>query len=97
FPDLLRLAAAYGREGVNLPEDLDGDGVVGDGDLDVLRERYAFADDPDGAAAPEPGAAADEPDTSGAADATEEADEADAPDPAADASDEPAEPPPSAP
>jgi hypothetical protein len=47
FADLLRLAAAYGREGVNLREDLDGDGVVGDGDLDVLRERYTFADDVD--------------------------------------------------
>lgn len=46
FEDLLRLAAAYGRQGINLPEDLDGDGVVADGDLDLLRERYTF----DGAA-----------------------------------------------
>lgn len=42
FEDLLRLAAAYGRQGINLPEDLDGDGVVGDADLELLRERYTF-------------------------------------------------------
>ncbi len=42
FEDLLRLAAAYGRQGINLPEDLDGDGVVGDADLDLLREAYTF-------------------------------------------------------
>jgi hypothetical protein len=53
FEDLLRLAAAYGRQGINLPEDLDGDGVVGDADLDLLRERYAFDD---GAASAEPAA-----------------------------------------
>jgi hypothetical protein len=90
FPDLLRLAAAYGREGVNLAEDLDGDGVVGDGDLDVLRERYTFADAPDDAAAPEVDPAADEPEAS---DAMDEPDAGDA----TDATDEPEEPPPSAP
>lgn len=46
FEDLLRLAAAYGRQGINLPEDLDGDGVVGDADLDLLRDRYTFAGTP---------------------------------------------------
>jgi hypothetical protein len=59
FEDLLRLAAAYGRQGINLPEDLDGDGVVGDADLDLLREAYAFEGTPgaDDATTPEPAAA----------------------------------------
>jgi hypothetical protein len=65
FEDLLRVAAAYGRQGVNLPEDLDGDGIVGDGDLEALRERYTFgpADgDPD---APTPAGPGDEEAPSG--------------------------------
>lgn len=42
FADLLLLAEAYGRRGVNLAGDLDGDGVVGEADLALLREAYAF-------------------------------------------------------
>lgn len=65
FEDLLRVAAAYGRQGINLPEDLDGDGVVDDADLDLLRERYAFGDgapSEEPTAPPEPGeGAVDEP------------------------------------
>ncbi len=55
FEDLLAVAAAYGRQGVNLTEDLDGDGIVGDGDLDVLRTHYTFTDPDD----PEADAVAD--------------------------------------
>jgi hypothetical protein len=75
FEDLLRVAAAYGRQGVNLSEDLDGDGIVGDGDLEVLRTHYVFTDpdvpgvdpeaDPDAGAvdeATDPVAPGDEPD-----------------------------------
>ena len=43
FDDLLALAGAWGRRGVNLPADLDRDGVVGDADLTLLRESYRFA------------------------------------------------------
>lgn len=42
FEDLLLMAEAFGRRGVNLPADLDGDGTVGAADLDLLREGYAF-------------------------------------------------------
>jgi hypothetical protein len=42
FEDLLLVAASYGRRGVNLPADLNADGVVDGADLDLLRERYAF-------------------------------------------------------
>lgn len=42
FEDLLLMAASYGRRGVNLPADLNADGVVDGADIDVLRERYAF-------------------------------------------------------
>jgi hypothetical protein len=42
FEDLLLMAAAYGRRGVNLAADLDADGVVDAADLDLLRERYGF-------------------------------------------------------
>lgn len=54
FEDLLTVAAAYGRQGVNLTEDLDGDGVVGDGDLEILRERYVFTDPAEAGAEPGP-------------------------------------------
>lgn len=43
FEDLLALAEAWGRRGVNLPADLDRDGAVDDADLTLLRERYRFA------------------------------------------------------
>lgn len=43
FGDLLELAAAYGRTGVNLPGDLDGDGDVDDADVELLRAAYTFA------------------------------------------------------
>ena len=43
FDDLLALAESWGRRGVNLPADLDRDGVVDDADLTLLRERYRFA------------------------------------------------------
>ena len=43
FEDLLALAEAWGRRGVNLPADLDRDGVVDDADLELLREGYRFA------------------------------------------------------
>ncbi len=43
FDDLLALAEAWGRRGVNLPADLDRDGVVGEADLTLLRENYRFA------------------------------------------------------
>ncbi len=42
FEDLLLLAEAYGRRGVNLAADLNGDGVVDADDLDLLREHYVF-------------------------------------------------------
>jgi hypothetical protein len=42
FEDLLLMAAAYGRRGVNLAADLNADGVVDAADLDLLRERYTF-------------------------------------------------------
>jgi hypothetical protein len=42
FEDLLLMAAAYGRRGVNLPADLNADGVVDGADVDLLRERYEF-------------------------------------------------------
>ncbi|MFN2322211.1 MAG: hypothetical protein ABR510_04565 [Trueperaceae bacterium] len=57
FEDLLRLAAAYGRQGINLPEDLDGDGVVSNADLDLLRERYTFETAPSTGDAPAEGTA----------------------------------------
>jgi len=44
FEDLLLLAAAWGSQGVNLPADLDGNGVVDNGDLDLMRLRYTFAE-----------------------------------------------------
>ena len=85
FEDLLRLAAAYGRQGINLPEDLDGDGVVGDADLELLRERYTFdaatstgdepAEDAEPAAPVTPTTPSNE-----AAEDTEPADPSDAPD-----------------
>ena len=42
FADLLEFAAHYGRSGLNLPGDLDGDGDVDDDDLSLLREAYEF-------------------------------------------------------
>jgi hypothetical protein len=42
FEDLLLMAASYGRRGVNLPADLNADGVVDGADVDLLRERYEF-------------------------------------------------------
>lgn len=42
FEDLLVLAEAFGRQGVNLLGDLNGDGVIDQADLDLLRERYTF-------------------------------------------------------
>jgi hypothetical protein len=42
FEDLLLMAEAFGRRGVNLAADLDGDGVVDAADLDLLRENYTF-------------------------------------------------------
>lgn len=42
FEDLLLLAEAFGRRGVNLAADLNGDGVVDAADLDLLRENYTF-------------------------------------------------------
>jgi hypothetical protein len=42
FEDLLLMAAAYGRRGVNLAADLNADGVVDAADLELLRERYEF-------------------------------------------------------
>lgn len=44
FADLLELAAQWGRSGVNLPADLDGDGSVGTGDLERLRALYTLRD-----------------------------------------------------
>ena len=61
FGDLLELAAAYGRTGVNLAGDLDGDGDVDDEDVALLRRSYAFAP-PAGAAPPGQDAPAEEPD-----------------------------------
>lgn len=43
FDDLVALAESWGRRGVNLAADLDGDGVVDENDLEVLREQYRFA------------------------------------------------------
>ena len=43
FYDLAAFGAAYGSVGVNLRADLDGDGRVGEADLAILREAYAFA------------------------------------------------------
>lgn len=42
FEDLLLMAEAFGRRGVNLTTDLDGDGIVDAADLDLLRESYTF-------------------------------------------------------
>jgi len=42
FEDLLLMAEAFGRRGVNLAADLNGDGVVDAADLDLLRENYTF-------------------------------------------------------
>jgi hypothetical protein len=42
FEDLLLIAASYGRRGVNLPADLNADGVVDGADIELLRERYEF-------------------------------------------------------
>lgn len=42
FYDLAALAAAYGSRGVNLPEDITGDGVVDGADLERLRAAYVF-------------------------------------------------------
>ena len=42
FEDLLLMAEAFGRRGVNLAADLDGDGIVDAADLDLLRESYTF-------------------------------------------------------
>lgn len=42
FDDLLLMAEAFGRRGVNLAADLNGDGVVDAADLDLLRENYTF-------------------------------------------------------
>jgi len=43
FADLLAIAEAWGRRGVNLPADLDGDGTVDGADLEILRANYGFA------------------------------------------------------
>ena len=43
FDDLVALVESWGRRGVNLAADLDGDGVVDENDLEVLREHYRFA------------------------------------------------------
>ncbi|MEX2536209.1 MAG: hypothetical protein WD273_11500 [Trueperaceae bacterium] len=57
--DLAELGRAYGQRGVNLVADLDDDGVVGAGDVELLRENYIFT--------------APEPPTTGETDATETA------------------------
>ncbi|TVR93452.1 MAG: hypothetical protein EA416_05070 [Trueperaceae bacterium] len=54
FEDLLALAEAWGRRGVNLAADLAGDGTVGDADLEILREHYGFAPLPSERTAPTP-------------------------------------------
>ena len=86
FEDLLALAEAWGRRGVNLPADLDRDGVVDDADLALLRERYRFAALGDEAEGDE---AEDEE-----ADAPHEPDAGEAPVDEADAPDEPDDEPP---
>ncbi len=44
FFDLLELAEQYGRRGLNLPADLDGDGMIGSSDLQLLRQSYTFSE-----------------------------------------------------
>jgi hypothetical protein len=43
FYDLLALARAFGQTGVNLPADLNEDGVVDQADLELLRAAYTFS------------------------------------------------------
>ncbi|HNR00443.1 MAG TPA: hypothetical protein PKN52_10595, partial [Trueperaceae bacterium] len=42
FYDLVAFGQAYGRTGVNLRADFNGDGRVDDADLAVLRAAYEF-------------------------------------------------------
>lgn len=42
FYDLMELAAAYGKSGVNLPADINGDGTVDAADLALLEAAYTF-------------------------------------------------------
>ncbi len=43
FYDLLLLAQSFGQQGVNLPGDLSGDGLVDRADLELLQAAYTFA------------------------------------------------------
>ncbi len=43
FYDLVELASAFGQQGINLRADINGDGVVDEADLELLRVAYTFS------------------------------------------------------